>query len=372
MLVTCLAAFVGSAGWASPAIAGLFSRTGPVIAILADELFQGEAEGHLNGSGTMTIQSGATPNVMCEGQFTSSAELGGSGDMRCGDGTTATFHFQRLGLKSGHGTGSTSRGSMSFTYGLSANESMRYLTLPPGKELRLIGKSLELVEAMPPGSELLLASTQIAGSPADAPDALLSAATVMVIDHLRHQGSLQTPSPEKITELVESTILPLVDFQRMTELAMARHWHLASSEQQNALIAEFRTLLVRTYSTALTNYHEQVISYKPLRMGPGEIDTTVRSTVKQPGAEPTSVDYDMEKTASGWKVYDIRIAGIDMIATYRSYFAETISDGGVGGLIELLSARNRQAESGLESEEHNARALLFMYGITPSVLRGRQ
>lgn len=145
MLVTGVAAFAALAGWASPAGAGLFSATGPVIAILAGDLFLGEAEGNLDGSGTIRIQSRAKPDVTCRGQFTSSAELGGVGNMRCSDGTTATFQFQRLSLVRGYGTGNSSRGSMSFTYGLSANESKPYLKLPPGKALRLGGNDLVLV-----------------------------------------------------------------------------------------------------------------------------------------------------------------------------------------------------------------------------------
>ena len=146
-LVTCFAALVGLAGWASPASAGLFSATGPVIVILAGDLFLGQATGYLDGSGTMTIQSRSPSNVTCRGQSTSSAELGGIGDMQCTDGVTATFQFLRLSRVTGYGTGTSSRGSISFTYGLSPDESGPYLKLPEGKTLRLIGKDLMLVEA---------------------------------------------------------------------------------------------------------------------------------------------------------------------------------------------------------------------------------
>jgi hypothetical protein len=132
------------AGWTSPAGAGLFSSTGPVIAILAGDLFMGEAEGHLDGSGTIMIRSRSRPEVICRGQFTYSAELGDAGNMRCSDGATATFQFQRLSLLRGYGTGSSSRGSLSFTYGLTANESGPYLKLPQGKALRVGGKNIVL------------------------------------------------------------------------------------------------------------------------------------------------------------------------------------------------------------------------------------
>lgn len=150
ILVMSFAAFAGLAGWASPAGAGLFSTTGPIIAILAGDLFLGEAEGNLDGSGTIKIQSRAKSDVTCHGQFTYSAELGDAGNMRCSDGATATFRFQRLSLMRGYGTGSSSRGSMSFTYGLSAHESEPYLKLPPGKALRLDGKDLVLVDVRQP------------------------------------------------------------------------------------------------------------------------------------------------------------------------------------------------------------------------------
>ena len=136
----------GLAGWASPADAGFFSSTGPVIAIFAGELFLGEAEGNLDGSGTIRIQSSTKPEVTCRGQFTSSAELGGAGNLLCSDSATATIQFQRLSIWRGYGTGNSSRGPMSFTYGLSAKESEPYLKLPPGKALRLDGKVLVLVD----------------------------------------------------------------------------------------------------------------------------------------------------------------------------------------------------------------------------------
>ena len=134
------------AGWATPAGAGFFSSTGPVIAIFAGTLFQGEAVGNLDGSGTIRIQSSTKPDVTCSGQFTSSAELGGAGSLKCSDSSTATIQFQRLSILRGYGTGSSSRGTMSFTYGLSAIESEPYLKLPPGKALMLDGKVLLLVD----------------------------------------------------------------------------------------------------------------------------------------------------------------------------------------------------------------------------------
>jgi hypothetical protein len=124
----------------------MLSATRAVIAMLADELFVGEAEGHLSGAGTLVIHSQRNPDLTCQGQFTSSAELGGLGELRCSDGATATFHFQRLSVFRGYGEGSFSRGGMSFAYGLTAEEATPYLKLPGGKKLRYFGKELALVD----------------------------------------------------------------------------------------------------------------------------------------------------------------------------------------------------------------------------------
>jgi hypothetical protein len=149
MLIAVLAASLGLAEWANVEAGELFSKTGPVIAIIANDLFLGEAEGHLSGAGTIAIHSQRHPDVTCAGQFTSSAELGGSGQMRCSNGATGTYHFKRLSLEKGYGIGSYGRRSMSFTYGLTFDESKPYLKLPPGKKLEHNGKTLALVDTSP-------------------------------------------------------------------------------------------------------------------------------------------------------------------------------------------------------------------------------
>ena len=148
IFILVLAACLGLAGSATLAVAELLSATGTVIAILGDDLFVGEAEGHLSGAGTLAIHSQKDPALTCLGQFTSSAELGGSGQMLCSDGSTATFHFQRLTMFCGHGVGNFSRGSMSFAYGLTPEEATPYLKLPKGKKLTHNGTELELVALM--------------------------------------------------------------------------------------------------------------------------------------------------------------------------------------------------------------------------------
>jgi hypothetical protein len=147
--------FAMAAGWTAPAGAGFFSSTGPVIAIFAGTLFQGEAVGNLDGSGTIKIQSNTKPDVTCSGQFTSSAELGGAGNLKCSDNSTATIKFQRLSILRGYGTGISSLGTMSFTYGLNATDSEPYLKLPPGKALVLDGENLVLVDVRQPDTAVL-------------------------------------------------------------------------------------------------------------------------------------------------------------------------------------------------------------------------
>ena len=175
-----------------------------------------------------------------------------------------------------------------------------------------------------------------------APDVLLNAVTSEVIAIIRQDKDIQAGDPAKVADLVETRILPLFDFTRMTRIAVARNWRLATPEQQKALTLEFKTLLVRTYSTALSSYRDQVIEYKPLRVAPDATEVTVKSDVQQSGAERLTIDYDMEKTPAGWKVYDIKIAGVSLVTTYRGTFAGKVRDGGIEGLIKSLSDKNRQ------------------------------
>jgi phospholipid transport system substrate-binding protein len=175
------------------------------------------------------------------------------------------------------------------------------------------------------------------------PDALMNAVTSEVIVVLRQD--LAAGQATNVAELVETRILPLFDFQHMTRMAVARNWRLASAEQQAALVAQFRTLLVRTYSSALSSYRDQDIEYKPLRLAPGETDVLVRSAVRRRGAETLTLDYDMENTPAGWKVYDVKVAGVSLVINYRDSFAAAVRDGGIDGLVKSLSDKNQQNDS---------------------------
>ena len=134
----------------------------------------------------------------------------------------------------------------------------------------------------------------------------------------------------------------------MTRLAAGRNWQLATAEQQKVLTEEFRTLLVRTYFNVLAHYHDEVIEFKQLHTTPLDTEVTVRSEVKQPGKERMTLDYVMEKTPAGWKIYDVKVAGVCLITNYRDVFAETV-DGGVDGLIQFLVDQNRWGNSKFNS-----------------------
>ena len=193
-------------------------------------------------------------------------------------------------------------------------------------------------------SALLVALvTPLALAEETAPDALVRSISEEVIAAIRQDKDTQAGDPRKIAELVEAKILPHFDFRHTTQIAMGVNWRRATPEQQEQLTREFRALLVRTYSGALAGYSDQVIEFRPLRAQPGDTEVTVRSQVRRSGAEPIAIEYDLEKTGAAWKVFDIRVAGISLAATYRSAFAEEVRNHGIDGLISRLSSKNRGA-----------------------------
>lgn len=178
-----------------------------------------------------------------------------------------------------------------------------------------------------------------------APDALVKKISDEVLTIIRQDQDIRAGNQKKINELVDAKVLPHFNFGHMTALAVGRNWPKASPEQQKLLTSEFRTLLVRTYSSALTTYKNQVIEFKPLRVATGDTDVMVRTQVKQPGAEPVSIDYSMEKTPAGWMVYDVVVGGVSLVTNYRETFNGEIRDGGVDGLIKSLASKNRSLET---------------------------
>lgn len=174
-----------------------------------------------------------------------------------------------------------------------------------------------------------------------APDALVRTVTGDVLDVVRKDKDIQSGDARKAISLVEAKVLPHFNFQRMTALAVGKDWRQANPGQQKALVDEFRILLVRTYSKALTEYRNQTIDYKPLKMQAADTDVTVRTVVNQPGAKPIQIDYSLEKADKGWKVYDISVAGISLVTNYRSSFAQEVSANGIDGLLNSLRTKNQ-------------------------------
>lgn len=193
----------------------------------------------------------------------------------------------------------------------------------------------------------LLFAAFSSGAPAQAvaPDVLVKSITTEVVEIIKQDKDIQAGNSKKIADLVEKRILPHFSFARMTQIAMAVNWRRATPEQRNALTEEFRTLLVRTYSNALSLYRNQVIEFKPLRMRSEDVDVTVKSEVRQKGAQPVTLYYDMEKTPTGWKVYDVKVGGVSLITNYREDFAAQVRESGIDGLIKALVSKNRAARS---------------------------
>jgi phospholipid transport system substrate-binding protein len=177
-----------------------------------------------------------------------------------------------------------------------------------------------------------------------APDALIKEVSTEVIDTVKSDKAIQGGDLAKIVSLVDSKVMPHVNFQRMTSSAVGRHWRTATPEQQKKLQAEFKTLLVRTYAGALTQVKDQSVQLRPLRAGADDTEVVVRTEVKGKG-EPIQLDYRLEKTAEGWKIYDVNVLGVWLVEQYRSSFAQEINAGGVDGLITKLAERNKSAKS---------------------------
>lgn len=184
---------------------------------------------------------------------------------------------------------------------------------------------------------------QFLGSLPVRPDALMKAVTSEVLAVLKQD--LAAGRQTNIATLVESKILPVFDFQRMTSIAMARNWRLASPEQQAALVIQFRALLVRTYSASLAQYRDHQIHYRQLQSASGDTEVLVKSFLRRSGAEPLSIDYAMHDSLAGWKVFDVTIGGVSLVLNYRETFAAEVRSGGIEGLIKALSDKNRLNEA---------------------------
>ena len=178
----------------------------------------------------------------------------------------------------------------------------------------------------------------------EAPDVLVKRVTEEVLDIVRQDKNIQNGDSRKAIELVDAKVIPHFNFAHMTALAVGKEWRKASPQQQQQLTAEFKTLLVRTYSNALTSYKNQRVIFKPFRMNPGDSDVQVRTEVDQPGNKPVQLDYSLEKLDAGWKVYDVNVAGISLVTNYREQFAQEVRHGGIDGLIATIAAKNKSLQ----------------------------
>ena len=175
----------------------------------------------------------------------------------------------------------------------------------------------------------------------EAPDALIKRVASEVMDAVKADAAIQGGDMSKVMALVDGKIMRHVNFVRMTSSAVGRFWRQATPQQQKQLQDEFKTLLVRTYSGALSQVKEQTLSFRPLRATPADTEVVVRSDVRGRG-DPIQLDYRLEKTDTGWKIYDLNVMGVWLVETYRTQFSQAISTNGIDGLIADLVARNKK------------------------------
>jgi len=192
------------------------------------------------------------------------------------------------------------------------------------------------------------------------PDALMSALSAEVMAVLAKEPGAERS--EELAQLLQRRVVPVFDFERMTRIALARNWNAASPQQRLELTAQFQVLLVRTYSQALLGLRGQTLEFRPLRAAPGETEVTVRSLMRRSGVEPLTIDYEMADGPSGWRVFDVQIAGASLVLTYRESFAATVRAEGIDGLIRALEDRNRQNAASTASAADTLAPVLLLQG----------
>jgi phospholipid transport system substrate-binding protein len=207
---------------------------------------------------------------------------------------------------------------------------------------------MKLIKYLIALSTFAFAAGAIAAAPApapaagEAPDALVKRISNDVIETAKADKEIQAGNTKRVMDLVDAKILPYVDFQRMTALAAGRFWRDATPEQQKQLANEFRTLLIFTYSGALSQIKNETVEFKPMRADPADTEVEVRSQVNVQRGEPIQLNYRLAKGPAGWKIFDINVLGAWLVETYKGNFAREISKGGVDGLIKTLAERNKQ------------------------------
>ena len=178
------------------------------------------------------------------------------------------------------------------------------------------------------------------------PEELVRKVTQDVLDAIRSDKQLAAGDKQKALKLAEEKVLPLIDFEEATRLAVGRAWAQATPEQRKKLVEEFRRMLVRTYSNAISAYEGQTMKVLPVRMKPGDTEVTVHNQYIRAGGTPLPVDYQMHKTDQGWKIYDITVEGVSLVLTYRSEFDAVVKQSGIDGLIKRLEEKNTPAKLG--------------------------
>ncbi len=189
---------------------------------------------------------------------------------------------------------------------------------------------------------LLVVCAGSASAQQEAPDVLVKRVSGEILELAKTDKQIQAGNQQRIMEVVQAKVIPHVNFQRMTAMAAGRFWREATPEQQAALTTEFRSLLIYTYSGAISQVRNQVLEFKPMRAGADDDEVEVRSMVIQPRGEPIQLNYRLEKTASGWKIYDVNIPGAWLVEPYKGTFAAEINKGGMDGLIRALAERNKR------------------------------
>ena len=211
---------------------------------------------------------------------------------------------------------------------------------------------LNMFKSIGLAASLLVAGVASAQAPAAAPsasaapDALVRDLSNDVLGAIKADKALASGDVARVQKLVDEKILPYVDFQKMTQLAVGRGWRQATPEQRAALTREFRTLLVRTYSGALSQVTDHQVKLRPFRAQPTDTDVMVGTNIVATRGDPIQLDYRLEKTDAGWKIYDVNILGVWLVENYKTQFASQINAGGVDGLIKTLTDRNKQLEQG--------------------------
>ncbi|MBC3806716.1 ABC transporter substrate-binding protein [Undibacterium seohonense] len=176
----------------------------------------------------------------------------------------------------------------------------------------------------------------------EAPDVLIKRLSTEIVDAAKNDKDIQSGNRQRINDLVEAKVLPHINFERMTSLAVSKSWRSATPDQQKQLVTEFRTLLIHTYSGAITQIRDQRVEFKPFRSAPDDTEVEVKSLVIQTRGEPLQLSYRLEKTASGWKIFDINVLGAWLVETYKGSFSAEVSKNGVDGLIKTLVEKNKK------------------------------